>query len=81
MVYLDDVIFLSNKFDHNIRHVNAILTNLDEAGVTLNINKCHFFQKQVEYLGNMIKYFLKSQITAVAANYTIESATILIGPR
>ena len=40
--------------DH-IHHVDEILTTVAEAGVTLKINKCHFFQKEVEYLGHMVK--------------------------
>ena len=55
LVYLDDVIIFSKDVDDHIKHVAEILTALTEAGVTLNINKCFFFQGKVEYLGHMVK--------------------------
>lgn len=55
LVYLDDVIIFSKSVDDHIRHVDEILSTLADAGVTLKINKCHFFQRQVEYLGHMVK--------------------------
>ena len=55
LVYVDDVIIYSNTLDDHIHHVDEILTTLAEAGVTLKINKFHFFQKEVEYLGHMVK--------------------------
>ena len=54
LVYLDDVIIFSNSVEEHIRHVDEILTALEEAGVTLKISKCRFFTKQVEYLGHFI---------------------------
>lgn len=47
-------IFYKTVDDHII-HVDEILTNLTEAGVTLKKNKCHFLQRQVKYLGHMVK--------------------------
>jgi len=54
LVYLDDVIIFSNNVDDHIKHVDEILQTLADAGITLKINKCFFFQKQVEYLGHMV---------------------------
>ena len=48
LVYLDDVIIFSNSVEEHIRHVDEILTALEEAGVTLKISKCRFFTKKVE---------------------------------
>lgn len=47
LVYLKDVIFFSGNVADDIGHVDDLLANLHEAVVTLNINNCHFFQKQV----------------------------------
>ena len=55
LVYLDDVIIFSKNLDDHIAHVDEILDTLSAAGVTLKVNKCHFFQKEVEYLGHMVK--------------------------
>lgn len=49
--YVDDIlIFSENEKDH-LEHIEIILKALDEAGLKLNIQKCKFFQKEVEYLG------------------------------
>lgn len=40
--------------EEHILHVDEILTNLTDAGITLQINKYRFFQPQVEYLGHMV---------------------------
>ena len=55
LVYLDDVIIYCNNLDDHIVHVNETLSTLADAGITLKVNKCHFFQKEVEYLGHMVK--------------------------
>ena len=55
LIYLDDIIIYSNSIEEHIRHVDEILTALGEASVTLNIEKCKFFTKTVEYLGHIIK--------------------------
>ena len=55
LVYLDDVIIFSKDVDDHIKHADEIITALTEAGVTLKINKCFFFQRKVEYLGHMVK--------------------------
>ena len=46
LVYIDDVIIFSTNLDDHIKHVDEILTTLAEAGVTLKIKKCFFFQQK-----------------------------------
>lgn len=55
LVYVDDVIIFSNNVDDYIKHVDKILKTLVNDGVMLKINKWHFFQQQVEYLGHMVE--------------------------
>ena len=54
LIYLDDVIVFSRTTEDHLRHVDEILTLLRNAGVTLKLNKCAFFQPRVEYLGHVI---------------------------
>ena len=54
-MYVDDVIIYSNTLDDHINHVDEIFTTLAEVGVTLKINKFNFCQKEIEYLGHMVK--------------------------
>lgn len=55
LVYQDDKIILSWNLDDHIRQVDDFLSTSAKAGVTLEINKCHFFQPRVEYLGHIFR--------------------------
>lgn len=55
LLYLDDVIILSNTIDDHIRHVDEIFTTLMDAGVKFKTKKCNFSQRQVEYIVHMLK--------------------------
>jgi len=54
LIYLDDVIVFSTSVEEHLVHVNQVLTLLREAGVTLKLSKCRFFQPRVDYLGHVI---------------------------
>jgi len=55
LVYLDDVIVFSRSTDEHIRHLREFLLLLWTAGVTLKPSMCHFFQDEVEYLGQVVR--------------------------
>lgn len=55
LVYLDDVIIHSRDVEEHIGHVDAILSTLHRAGVSLKLKKCSFFTKEVKYLGHIIR--------------------------
>ena len=51
---MDDVLVHgANQEDHD-RRVRATLHRLQEAGITLNIEKCQFFKTSVKFLGSII---------------------------
>jgi len=54
LVYLDDVIVLSDTPESHVKALGESLTRLGRAGVTLKAKKCQFFQTSVEYLGHII---------------------------
>ena len=54
LVYLDDVIVFSKTYDEHVEHLDRVLTLLRDAGVSLKLAKCKFFQDRVEYLGHVI---------------------------
>ena len=54
-MYLDDVIIHSRDVEEHIQHVDAILSTLQKAGVSLKLKKCSFFTKEVRYLGHIIR--------------------------
>ena len=47
----DDVVITGKNIPHHIQNVKAVLDKFLELGITLNINKCKFFQKTVDYVG------------------------------
>ena len=55
LVYLDDIIVFSREESEHLRHLEQVLALLQEAGATLRLAKCSFFQKQVKYLGHIIR--------------------------
>jgi len=54
-VYLDDDIVFARSPEEHSQHLDDVLTGLGKAGVTLKAAKCHFFRKEVEYLGHVIR--------------------------
>ena len=54
LIYLDDVIIFSKDITSHLAHVDEILTLLGQAGITLKLKKCEFFQPRVDYLGHVI---------------------------
>ena len=47
----DDVVITGKNISHHIQNVKAVLDKFLELGITLNIKKCKFFQKTVDYVG------------------------------
>ena len=54
IVYIDDIIIFSRTPEEHLEHLDTVLGLLAKAGVTLKLNKCHFFREQIEYLGHII---------------------------
>ena len=54
VVCMIDDILVNDKTQEEHDHLNKVLHWLQDAGVTLNIEKCHFSQKQVTFLGQVI---------------------------
>ncbi|XP_076048730.1 uncharacterized protein LOC143029735 [Oratosquilla oratoria] len=54
MVYMDDIIVLGTSWDDHLKNLEDVLQRLQEASLSLRLEKCHFFQKEVAYLGHVI---------------------------
>ena len=52
--YLDDFIIFSKTIDEHVVHVRQLLERLDEYGMYIQIEKCHFCEPQVNFLGYQI---------------------------
>ncbi|CAH2099531.1 unnamed protein product [Euphydryas editha] len=55
LVYVDDILIISVTIEEGLQNLNLVLNRLTKAGFTLNISKCSFLKREVEYLGNVIK--------------------------
>lgn len=54
IVYLDYFIAFSCSSAEHVDHVDHILLLIGEVGVTLKLEKCHFFMERFDYLGHVI---------------------------
>lgn len=51
LAYMDDIIIASKTTAEGLENLRNVLDALREAGLTLNLSKCHFFCTTIEYLG------------------------------
>ncbi|GFU51733.1 retrovirus-related Pol polyprotein from transposon 297 [Trichonephila clavipes] len=67
-VYMDDVIISSPSFTQHIEHLKEVFRLLQDAGLTLNKDKCKFGCDELKYLGLIInKEGIKIDETKVRA--------------
>lgn len=49
--YMDDLLIATDSVDENARRLDEVLKILQNNGLTINLEKCHFFQNSVSFLG------------------------------
>lgn len=54
LVYIDDVLLLSNSVPEGIKLLREVLVTLTQAGFSVNLQKCSFLTTEVEYLGRVV---------------------------
>ncbi|CAH2227097.1 jg1579, partial [Pararge aegeria aegeria] len=54
-VYIDDVISKSYDFPSGLTYLERIFIALRDSGFSINVEKCSFFKRSIEYLGNIIE--------------------------
>lgn len=52
--YLDDIIIVSKTFDEHVTLLERVLDKLKNANLSINLEKCQFFRKQLCYLGYIV---------------------------
>lgn len=55
--YIDDIIVFSKTIAEHRDHVKKVLSRLRERRLYLDIDKCHFHQEEITYLGVMVSKF------------------------
>eukprot|EP00833_Pecoramyces_ruminatium_P003578 jgi/Orpsp1_1/1177610/evm.model.c7180000062132.1 len=53
-VYLDDLVIFSKSEEEHLKDLNDVFRIIKDNGLKVNIEKCHFFMKEVEVLGHML---------------------------
>ncbi|KAG6462773.1 hypothetical protein O3G_MSEX013458 [Manduca sexta] len=51
LVYMDDVLIPAQTFEEGLERLDEVLNNLRDANLTLKLNKCFFFYKEIDFLG------------------------------
>ena len=54
IVYIDDILIMTETFEQHIDLVSKVLTTLMNNGIKVKINKCELFKKEVSFLGHII---------------------------
>ena len=54
LVFIDDIICLSQNFEDHLSHLTMIFDRIRKAGLRLKPSKCHFAAARVNYLGHVV---------------------------
>jgi len=54
LIYLDDILVFGKTAEEHYQRLISVLQRIRESGLKLSPEKCHFFQRQVEYLGHIV---------------------------
>ena len=54
IVYIDDILILSNSFEEHMELVQKVLSTLNNHNIKLNPEKCQWFRPEVDFLGHHV---------------------------
>ncbi len=54
LVYIDDIVVFGKDFDTHLRDVERVLQRLQDNNLQLSATKCHFFKREIVYLGHVL---------------------------
>ena len=54
MVFIDDILVMTESFPEHLRLVADVLKRLEEVGVKVKVEKCEWFADEVEFLGHKV---------------------------
>ena len=52
--YLDDIIIYSSTPEEHLEHIRTVFEKLCDAKLSMKLNKCHFFAKEIQYLRHIL---------------------------
>ena len=54
ITYLDDIIIFSRTAEEHLDHIRQAFKKLWNALFSMNLSKCQFFAKEIQYLGHIL---------------------------
>ena len=54
IAYLDDIIIFSRMAEEHLSHIREVFEKLQAAKLSMKLSKCHFFSKEIQYLGHIL---------------------------
>ena len=54
IAYFDDIIIFSRTAEEHLSHIKQVFEKLRAAELSMKLNKCHFFTKEIQYLGHIL---------------------------
>ena len=54
MAYLDDITIYSSTPEEHLQHIKTVFEKLHHAKLSMKLSKCHFFAKEIQYLGHIL---------------------------
>ena len=57
IVYLDNILIYSNNLKEHVEYIKIVLIYLRNARLRLELDKCEFYKKEVEFLGYNIRIY------------------------
>lgn len=54
VLYMDDILVFSKSIDDHMKRLDIVCSKLKSHGLKINPFECHFFRKQVHYLGHIV---------------------------
>ena len=54
ITYLDDIIIYSRTAEEHLLHIKQVFEKLPATKHSMKLSKCHFFSKEVQYLGHIL---------------------------
>ena len=52
--FIDDILVIGRTFEEHLTHLSEVFQRLRAAGLKLKVKKCHFAQKEVNFLGHIV---------------------------
>ena len=54
IAYLDDIVIFSRTAEEHLDQVRQVFEKLQNAYLSMKLSKCHFFDKEIQYLGHIL---------------------------